>query len=116
MLGHESHDAVLHAKMLAVGTAVLAKTAGERAFRDRPIAYLYISDSGANFDNLAQAIMTDGDGKQGKDYAALRSGLANGRFAHMQVATIEARAQNSNQNFAGTDVGNRNLLYPHRLA
>ena len=74
--------------MLAVGTAVLAKTAGERAFRDRPIAYLYISDSGANFDNLAQAIMTDGDGKQGKDYAALRSGLANGRFAHMQVATM----------------------------
>jgi hypothetical protein len=50
MLGNESHDAVLHAEMLAVGTAVLAKTAGERAFRDHPVAYLDLFDAGADLD------------------------------------------------------------------
>jgi hypothetical protein len=116
VLGHEAHDAVMDAEVLAVAAAVLAEPAGKRALGDDPISGLHLGDFRTDLDHLAETVMPDRDGQKRKNLSPLRRRVPDGGLAHVQVAPIEPRPQDADQDLSLLHIGNGDFLDSHRLA
>src|SRR5688572_20055717 len=110
MLGHETHDPVMNTEMLAVGAAVFAKSTGERALDDDPVADFYLLYLGAKLYHLAETVVADRYRKKRKNFSPLRGCVPDRSLAHVEIAAIEPRPEDAHQNLALLEVRDRDLF------